>query len=52
MSMSTKRFGFIGCGNMGGAIATAVAKAVGGNEILLSAPDTEKAKVLSEKIGA
>lgn len=52
MSMSTKRFGFIGCGNMGGALATAVAKAVGGNEILLSDPDTEKAKVLSKKIGA
>lgn len=50
--MSTKMFGFIGCGNMGGALATAVAKAVGGNEILLSDPDNEKASNLAEKIGA
>ena len=50
--MSTKMFGFIGCGNMGGALAQAVAKSVGGNEILLSDPDNEKASALAEKIGA
>lgn len=50
--MSTKMFGFIGCGNMGGALATAVAKSVRGSEILLSDPDTEKATALAEKIGA
>ena len=50
--MSTKLFGFIGCGNMGGALATAVAKSVGGNEILLSDPDNEKANALAQKIGA
>ncbi len=48
--MSTKMFGFIGCGNMGGALATAVAKSVGGNEILLSDPDFEKANALAQKI--
>lgn len=50
--MSTKMFGFIGCGNMGGALAVAVAKSVGGSEILLSDPDNEKATALAQKIGA
>lgn len=50
--MSTKMFGFIGCGNMGGALAQAVAKSVGGNEILLSDPDSDKATTLAQKIGA
>ena len=50
--MSTKMFGFIGCGNMGGALATAVAKSVGGSEILLSDPNVDKATALAQKIGA
>lgn len=50
--MSTKMFGFIGCGNMGSALAQAVAKSVGGNEILLSDPDNEKATSLAQLIGA
>ena len=45
-------YGFIGCGNMGGALATAAAKAVGGAQIFLADADLEKAKVLAEKIGA
>ncbi len=49
--MSTKMFGFIGCGNMGGALALAISKAVSGNEILLADCDQNKAKTLAEKIG-
>lgn len=45
------KFGFIGCGNMGGALATAAAKAVGGQKILLADADGQKAKALAEKIG-
>ena len=46
------KFGFIGCGNMGGALATAAAKAVGGKNILLADADPQKAKTLAEKLGA
>lgn len=46
------KYGFIGCGNMGGALAAAAAKAVGGNAILLADADEQKAKALAEKIGA
>lgn len=45
-------YGFIGCGNMGGALATAAAKAVGGSAILLADADPQKAAELAEKIGA
>lgn len=44
--------GFIGCGNMGGAIAEAVAKSEIENDILLSDNFLQKAQELSEKIGA
>lgn len=44
--------GFIGCGNMGGALATAVSKAIDPSEISLSDFIDEKAQELSEKIGA
>ena len=45
-------YGFIGCGNMGGALATAAAKAVGGAQIFLADADLEKAQALAQKIGA
>ena len=44
-------FGFIGCGNMGSAIAKAVAKS-GAERILLSNRTVSKAKALAEDIGA
>ena len=44
--------GFIGCGNMGGALAFSAAKAIGGKYILLSDFMKEKADALAEKINA
>ena len=44
--------GFIGAGNMGGALATAAAKAVGGDNLLITDLDTEKAADLAAAIGA
>lgn len=44
-------FGFIGCGNMGGALASAVAKSDLEKRILLCDACTEKAEVLASKIG-
>ena len=44
-----QKIGFIGCGNMGGALAEAAAKS--GNEILLFDTAEDKAKALAEKIG-
>lgn len=44
--------GFIGAGNMGGALATAAAKAVGGNNLLIADVDTAKAAALAAAIGA
>ena len=46
------KYGFIGCGNMGGALAAAAAKAVGGENLYLSDFDPAKAKALAEKLGA
>ena len=46
------KFGFIGCGNMGGALATAVAKAVGGENLLLCDAFAEKAEALAATLGA
>ncbi len=46
------KYGFIGCGNMGGALASAAAKAVGGANLLLADADESKAKALAEKLGA
>ncbi len=43
------KYGFIGCGNMGGALALALSKAT--KDIMLSDKDTEKAKALAEKLG-
>ncbi len=44
--------GFIGAGNMGGALATAVAKAVGGEHVLLADPCADKVTALAAAIGA
>lgn len=44
--------GFIGSGNMGGALATAAAKSIGADKIALSDHDTKKAELLASKLGA
>ena len=44
--------GFIGCGNMGGALASAAAKAIGGEMVFLSDFLEEKAISLSHETGA
>ena len=44
------KFGFIGCGNMGGAIARGVVKAAGGNQVLLANKTMEKAEKLAEEL--
>lgn len=44
-------FGFIGTGNMGGAVAKAVAKAAKKEQILLSNRTPEKAQVLAKELG-
>ena len=47
-----KKIGFIGCGNMGGALAMAISKVVGGSSILLCDADEGKAALLAEKLSA
>ncbi len=44
--------GFIGAGNMGGALATAVAKAIGGGCVYLADPCADKVAALANEIGA
>ena len=44
------KFGFLGCGNMGGALARAVSRS--GNTLYLSDHDTAKAQALSKELGA
>ena len=46
------KIGFIGCGNMGGALASAVVREIGGASVLLCDADTDKAARLASKIGA
>ena len=46
-----KSIGFIGTGNMGGAVAIAAAKSKAAPEILLANRTREKAEKLAEKIG-
>lgn len=46
------KYGFIGCGNMGGALAAAAAKSVGGQAIYLADADAAKMQTLAQKIGA
>ena len=43
------KYGFIGTGNMGGALARAVSASVGGEAVVLADRDSEKAKRLAEK---
>lgn len=45
-----KTFGFIGCGNMGGALAVAISRAGFENDILLSDLDIEKAQNLADRV--
>ena len=45
-------FGFIGCGNMGGALASAVAKVASGENMLLCDASAEKAEALAVSTGA
>ena len=37
------KYGFIGCGNMGGALAEAASRSIGEGELLLADQDLEKA---------
>lgn len=46
-----KSLGFIGTGNMGGALASAAAKTLRGEDILLCNRSPEKAEALAEKLG-
>ena len=46
------KIGFIGCGNMGSALARAVAKAVNPEEIYLSGGSSNKAQLLTLELGA
>ena len=50
--MSRFRFGFIGCGNMGGALATAAAKTLSVGSLAVCDTDAGKADQLAEAIGA
>ena len=45
------KFGFIGCGNMGGALAQAVAKSANPTEIALCDANIERAAALAESLG-
>ncbi len=45
-------YGFIGCGNMGGALAAAVAKSVSGERLLLCDTNMERAKSCASAFGA
>ena len=45
-------FGFIGCGNMGGALARAVAKTVSGDQLFFCDASIEKANELASQFGA
>ena len=47
-----KKIGFIGCGNMGGALALATAKEVSGEQIFLCDAFKNKAEILAGKCGA
>ena len=46
------KYGFIGCGNMGGALARAVARAVGPQNVMLADGYPGKAEALAAEIGA
>ena len=44
VSLSSKRIGCIGCGNMGGAVARAVCKGAGSGDVLLANRTPAKAQ--------
>lgn len=46
------KYGFIGCGNMGGALIRAASKSVSGGEIYLSDAFAEKRDALASEVGA
>lgn len=48
--MSSVKFGFIGTGNMGGALARAVRKSVNGDELILSDINSVKAELLADEL--
>ena len=45
------KFGFIGCGNMGGALARAMRKNIDGSNIVLTNRSLEKAEKLAQELG-
>lgn len=47
-----KKIGFIGCGNMGGALAAAAVKSVGGENVFVCDSDNKKAQLFSDKYKA
>ncbi|MGN1095253.1 MAG: pyrroline-5-carboxylate reductase family protein, partial [Eubacteriales bacterium] len=49
--MENFKIGFIGSGNMGGALALAVSRAAGESNVVISDKNAEKAAELSKKIG-
>lgn len=49
--MSTVKFGFIGAGNMGSALARAVTRSVGGENVLISDQSVQKAQLVAEELG-
>ena len=44
-------FGFIGVGNMGGAVAAAVCKGAGADKVLLCNRTAQKAETLAARLG-
>lgn len=49
--MSTYKFGFLGVGNMGGALARAAVKTLPGDEIAVSSRTMEKAQAMAQELG-
>lgn len=45
------KYGFIGCGNMGGAVARAVCKGAGSGDVLLANRTPAKAQALADELG-
>ena len=45
------KYGFIGCGNMGGAVARAVCKGAGSGDVLLANRTPAKARALADELG-
>ena len=49
--MSNYKYGFIGTGNMGGALAVAVCKAINPKEVIIADKQTVKAEIMAEDLG-